>query len=418
MNPIYPIVCLFCLSLQAFFSGSEMILLSANRVRLKKKARTGSEGATLALSMMQQPRWYLATTSTGTNASVVIASITAAIWFDQMLGPWAELATVLVMSPVLLMFGEILPRTIFQQRATELAPKFAHALWLLAKVISPLTMFLFSISRIFYPRSGSEHVEKLPMLSRDELKIALRVSGRDSDVKTREKRLINQIFQLAKTEVREAMVPLVDVVAVDLDTSVEEALALAGKTGHARIPVFSERVDNLIGIVHIFDLLAANPAQPLSELVRETPYVPELKRADELLIQLQKRAHAMAIVVDEYGGAAGIITVEDLLEEVVGEIEDEHDPKGRTIMRIGNRRFLVNARTEITSLKESLAVSLPEGDYETLGGFLLKQMGRIPKKGEHYTFQEIRFTVCQATPSSITELIVELPKKKTQPTEA
>lgn len=405
-------IILICLVFQAFFSGSEMVILAANKLKLRRMSAKGTKGAKLALSMTDRPRWFLATTSTGTNMVVIIASAVASVWFESIYGGHGELATILVISPILLIFGEIIPRTVFQHKATRLAPKIAPLLLIMSRVIFPVTILVFGISRLFYPRVGKENIERDPMVTREELELMINIPGEGSDVKIREKKLIHRVFHLTDTFVSEAMVPLVQVRAISCLSTTGQAMKLINQTGYSRIPVYKNRIDNLTGIIHALDILNTDHKTPVQNVIREVPFVPELKKTGDLLIYLQKSKQSIAIVVDEYGGAAGIITVEDILEEVVGEIRDEYDLDIKEIVMISSTTYKVKAGIEIDDLNEKLPLSLPKDNYETLAGFLLKYMGRIPRKGETFTYHQILFTIAAVSKRAIHEVIIELPKRE------
>lgn len=406
-------IVMICVLIQGFFSGSEMVLLSSRKIRLRRKRKQGSKGADLALKMIANSKWYLASTSTGTNMSVVVASVVAAIWFDKALGSYSELGTILVLSPLLLMFGEIIPRTVFQYRATQIAPVVSYCLLVFSYIISPVTGFVFGVSRLFYRKNAEEPLKKRSFASREELNLILNIPVKGSDVHSREKKLIQQMFMFTKAEAGEAMVPLIDVSALPITASVADAAELVRKTGFSRIPVYRDNIINLVGIVRAFDLIGLEDQNlPIRKIIRDVPYVPELKKLEDLLAFFQKKRKSMAVVVDEYGGATGIITVEDILEEVVGEIRDEYDHEAKSLIKLGENKYKVNARMEIDQLNEQLNLSLPKDNYETLGGFVLKQMGRIPRPGESCRWGNMVFRVSQASKRSINEVIIDITDKE------
>ncbi|MCD6184839.1 MAG: HlyC/CorC family transporter [Deltaproteobacteria bacterium] len=411
MNPWWVnilIICC-CIVMQGFFSGSEMVLLASNKLKLRRKMAQGSKKAALALKMIDNPRWFLSTTSTGTNMFVIISSIVAAVWFESFFKTYGELLTVIIISPFLLMFGEIIPRTIFQKRATEFAPRIAYPLWIASRIISPLTLLVFQISRLFYASLGKKSLHRKNFITREELELLLSTSGYGSDLKKKEKMLIKRVFHLVESNVSEVMIPLVHVAAIPDTVSVKAVVKIVRRTGYSRIPVFKDRIDNLIGIIYAFDLLdVPDDELMISRFIRKVPFVPELKRVDELLLFMQKSRNSIAIIVDEYGGATGIITIEDILEEVVGEISDEYDQEVNHLVRLDKNRFLINAHIEIEELNERLGLDLPKKGYETAGGFLLQQMGRIPKKGENLLYRDISFTVTKSSPRSIDEIVISL----------
>ncbi len=399
------LIILVFIILQAFFSGSEMVILSSNRIKLQKNISKGSKGSGIALDMINNPRWFLATTSTGTNMCVIIASVVAAVFFNSVFKTYAGVVTIITVSPFLLMFGEIIPRTIARKKATELAPVIARPLWIASKIIYPVTFMVYVISRFFYWSVGKEN---LSFVTEKELELVLDSTGKASDLKIKEKEFILRVFHLVKSDVADVMVPLVNVSAISQDASVKDAVRMINRTGYSRLLVFQDRVDNLIGIVHAFDLIDINKDLKIKKIVRNVPFVSELQRAEELLISLQKNRNSIAVVVDEYGGCVGIITIEDILEEVVGEIMDEYDAEEGGIIRLDKNRFLINADIEIEFFNEKFKLNIPKYDYETIGGFLLKNMGRIPFQGESFNYNNLEFHIHRASKKSIKKVVVKI----------
>jgi len=405
------LIIILCVAAQGFFSGSEMIILSSDRIKLRKESAKGSKGARRALKIMNGSKWFLATTSTGTNMFVIIASVISAAWFNDLFGENGEIMTIVIMAPFFLMFGEIIPRTLCHQRATDLAPKLAPVLWVASRVIFPITFLIFKTGKLFCRKIIDEPITRRPFVTSDELELILNMGETDSALEKKEKKLLHRLFRLGKSNVSEIMAPLVNVTALRMDSTVSEAINVIKKAGYSRLPVYKNRIDGLCGVIHAFDLIAhPNPDQTeIGCFVRGVPFVPETKRAEDLLVSLQKDKHSMAIVVDEYGGAIGIITIEDILEEVVGEIQDEHDPEAWEVSKIDQTHFLAKAGIDIEEINEALSLSLPKEDYETLGGFILKRAGRIPAAGETFTFNDIHFTIKKADRRSIHEIIVKKP---------
>ena len=402
------IIIALCILVQAFFSGSEMVLIASNKLKLRQEIAKGTKGARLALNMINNQQWFLATTSTGTNMFVIISSVIAATCFHHFFGIYGEPLTIIIMSPVLLMFGEAIPRTIFQRNATKIAPKIAKTLWIASRIMSPVTYLVFGVSRLFYGRSGREAFKRQYLITREDLALMLRVSGEESDLQKKEKKLIHRVFHLAESDVADVMVPLINVTAIPDTASVEDAIKIIGRTGYSKLPVFKDRIDNLTGVIFARDLLdASDTLAKIGQFMRKAVFVPELKRADDLLLSFQKTHDSIAIVVDEYGGAVGIITLEDILEEVVGEIRDEYDSERGQFVSLGENRSLVNAAMEIEHANEKMNLDLPKEDYETIGGFLLKQMGKIPKKGEALIYKNVKYTVMQSSNRAINQILVE-----------
>ncbi len=410
MNTVLNIsVITLCILLQGFFSGSEMVIVSSNKTKLRHMAKKGNKGAAHFISLIEQPEWSLATTSTGTNLFVIISSVFTTVWFENVFQKNSELLTFLIITPFLLIFGEILPRTIFQQKADELASRIAIPFFYISRIILPVTFIVFFASRLCYRLLGKGSSSHNPYISKKELELAISIDGEGSDLQTGEKKLIKRAFRLFESDVTDVMVPLVDVTAISSKATIGTAIDVINKTDYSRLPVYKGRIDNLIGIIHPFDLIHITDYNTqIGPFIREVPFVPESKKAHDLLILLQKTRNSIAIVLDEYGGTAGIITIEDILEEVVGEINDEYDDENKHFIKLGKNKYLVNARMEIENANETLKLGIPKEDYETIGGFLLKRMGKIPKKGETVTYNDIKFTIRSSGKKLIHSIIIEI----------
>lgn len=406
---IYISAIISCVLFQGFFSGTEMVVLSANRIKLRQAAKRGHKGASRFLKLIEKPDWSLAATSTGTNMFVIIASVLTAVWFKKLFINNSEIYTILAITPVLLIFGEILPRAIFQQRADDLSLKIAYPFVYVSGIILPVIYLVFITSRFFYTLLGKKAPKNNFYISKKELELALSIDGEGSDLETGEKKLIRRVFQLFESNVSDIMVPLIDVTAISYRSTVEKAIETINSTGYSRLPVYKGRIDNLVGIIHPFDIIyITDKNTSIAGFIREVPFVPESKKAHDLLLLLQKTRNSIAIALDEYGGSAGIITIEDIIEEVVGEINDEYDDDTKQFVRLGKNKFLVKARMEIEHANEIMNLNIPKEDYETIGGFLLKEMGKIPKKGESVLFDNMKFTVQSSNKKSINAVIVEI----------
>jgi putative hemolysin len=323
-------------------------------------------------------------------------------------GTRGDLLAFLMLTPLILIFGEILPKALFQQMATRWVGKIAPVVWVFSIALFPL-VWLMSKSTLVFSRFLKEEVGQKPFVTREELQFLLQAEGEPSDLKPMEKEMIHRIFRLSTMKVKEVMVPLVNVVSLEDRDSVQEAIASVRQEDYSRYPVYRERVDNIIGIVHSFDLLFADADAPtIQPYIRSVSFFPETKAVDEMLVDLQRRREAMAVVVDEYGGAVGLVTVEDILEEVVGEIRDEYDLDQPLYKRLGPKQFRINGRMEIDHINEILKLNLPKGEYETLGGLILDRLGRVPLPGESLRVKGILLEVQKATDKSVTEVLLTL----------
>ena len=394
--------------LEAFFSGSEMALISCDRTKIRHLAGEGVKGARVAERLLQRPDRLLATTLVGTNLCVVISATAATLLCLFLLGEGRQYYATLLLTPLVLLFGEMVPRAYFRQHADRLAPLLAPPLYFCLHLFAPLTAVVHRASASLLTPFKIAPSERDPYITREELKFLVQEDRHQADLDTGERRMIHKIIDFGETTVQEVMIPLIEVVAVPASATVAEAVAVVSEHQFSRIPVFEERIDQIVGIVHAFDLLSAGPETPLAPLIRPAVYVPETKLVADLFQEMRRGRFHMAVVVDEYGGVVGIVTIEDLLEEIVGEIEDEYDEEPPPLKRLPDGSYLVDARLEVERLREELGIQLPEGEYETLGGFLLHLFQKIPDTGEEVQYRGMRFVVAASDRRSIVKVRIRL----------
>ncbi len=397
---VVPLLCL-----EAFFAVSEISLVSANPRRLKRQAEEGRRGARIALQLLQRPERLVATCLVGSNLSEIANTVLATAVLLAWLGPKGELVAALLLPPLILLLAEITPKSIGRQHPNRLAQGVAPPLWLASWVLAPVTAVFAGASRLVLWLTGAPKTSRLPFITREDLHLVVQKSGPEVDLEIGERRLIHRILRFSLRTAGEVMVPLVKVAAVPDTFTVRQALAEFRTSPYSRLPVYHRRIDNLIGVVHGFDLLGEKPTdRPLKPFIRPVHYVPEIKKIDRLLTEMQRQGIHLAVVVDEYGGAVGIVTLEDLLEEIVGEIADEFDQETTPFVKLGEGRYLIDARMEIAALNEALQLDLPPGNYETLAGFLIAQLGELPRTGETVEHGNLRFTVRRAEARAIREV--------------
>ncbi|MCK9375000.1 MAG: hemolysin family protein [Syntrophobacterales bacterium] len=393
------------LLMEGFFAASELALISANRRRLRHRAEEGYRGAKLALKLLARPEYMMATTLLGAYMLGAVNSILVTAFLLDLLGSRGEILALIILPPVILIFGEIIPKSIGRQQANLLAERLAPALWTASWVIYPITIIFASLSRVILYITGARKTGHLPFITREDLRLVVAKSGPEVDLERKERLFIHRILQFSLRTVKEVMVPLIRVVAIPDTLTVGQALEEFRNSRFSRLPVYHRRIDNLIGVVHDFDLLGeGGQDRAIRTFMRPVNYVPELKKIDRLLAEMQRQGTHLAVVVDEYGGAVGIVTIEDLLEEIVGEITDEFDQEVAPYKKLGEGHYLISARTEIKVLNEVLHLDLPPGDYETLAGFLISQLGELPRAGEHLQYRNLKFTVRQAEARAVKEV--------------
>jgi CBS domain containing-hemolysin-like protein len=402
----------FCVVVQAFFSGSEIAMISASRSRLRAQAAAGDRGARLAEGFLARPQVLLATTLMGTNLALITFSVVIAL---ALIGrTHSEILSIALVSPVTLILGEVVPKSLFQQNADFLATKVVYPLRLASLLMRPaiwlLGGFAGAVARVF----GADKARTF--VTRDELAMLIDVeAGGSAEISADERDMIVNVLELSSATATEVMMPLSEVTALGEDTTVGEAALEVADKQHSRMPVYRERVDNIIGILHVFDLLQAGPqakSRTVAEVARPAMYVPENKPAAELLVELQRSGHHLAVVVDEYGGAVGIVTVEDILEEVVGDIEDEYDVKPSPIRVERPGVWRLEARTSVERVNKELKLDLPLSDeYETVAGLVLEHLKRIPAPGEALTVGNATIRIVAASDRAVEEVQITRKRK-------
>jgi putative hemolysin len=299
------------------------------------------------------------------------------------------LAYIIVLIPtalITLIVGDMVPEAVGSSRAEAIAPWAIYPMKLLIVLLGPVVYLITALSKTIAAFFGSS--DKVNVFTEEELMTMLDASEKEGSIENEEKEMIYSVLQFGEKTVREVMIPRIDITAIEIQTSLAEALAVFMASGHSRIPVYEDSVDNIRGLLYAKDLLgvlhaAAPPGKTIRDLMRKAYFVPESKRADVMLKELRSSKIHMAVVVDEYGGTAGIITVEDLIEEIVGDIQDEYDLNEEVeYVELGPNAYRIDAGMNLTDFNDLLEVELPTDDSDTLGGFLFTQLGRVPEVGE------------------------------------
>jgi putative hemolysin len=393
----YVWVIALALLVTALFSAAEMAFIAANRVRLRHLAEGGNRTAARYLESFHQPEHLLSTAMMGVTIAHITASTVATWALLPLVGGAAALVVTVALTPVMLVFGEVIPKAVAREWATALILRLFRVIEVAAMILAPLTwganMMVGGALAIF----GRRRTSTRQFVSREELKLLLQMEPQEADVTTSEAEMIDKIFDLGETAVREVMVPMVDVVALPETAAPDEAVRLISERGYSRIPVYADRILNVVGVVTAMDLLRRGAqAADVRALMRPATYVPETKRIDELLAEMQKARVQLVVVVDEYGAAVGIVTIEDIVEEIVGEIQDEHARTPDSVERLPDGSYRVAGRATIDELNEALEWDLPKGDFETVAGLALATVHRIPLVGEVFQVGRYAFTVLEA----------------------
>jgi CBS domain containing-hemolysin-like protein len=394
-----------CLLLEGLFTGSEMILVSADRHRLHERSRRGERGARLALFLLERPDRVLATTLTATNIFVVLSTVIVTSRLLPRFGPWAEWVAVGVVTPLVIVLGEVVPKSFARPRADRLVGGAARLVRVAQAALYPLVAAVSWLARLLSsPFGGVAPVRAL--VTREELSLLLQVGRGVTDVESHERVMVRRVFHFGETRVADVFRPLAQVVALPEEATCREAARLAAQSGFSRYPLYRGRIDHVTGFLHVLDTVGSPPDAPVLPLLRKALFVPELMSLDELLRAFREARTSFAVVVDEFGGVTGIVTAEDVVEEVVGEIEDEYDRRMEYYKKVSDDEFLVPGRMELARLSEELGVRLPEGDYSTVGGFLTSLAGRIPAPGEEFPVPGARLRVEGSSERAVLEVRV------------
>jgi CBS domain containing-hemolysin-like protein len=401
------LVILICLLLEGFFSGSEIAVVSADQLKLRHRAAKGSKGAKLALKMLEKPEWLLSITLIGTNIAVVTNTTMAAALMIHLFGENGSWLAVVLAAPLIWIFGEIVPKSVFQQRADVITPYIIFVLYYVSILFYPILVIFSFLTQILSKLSGGN--SQNPFTLREQIVTMLQMPAVSAgDIQPEEQNMIRRMFDFSETTVNDVMLPLIEVAAVEKSISCGDAKQISVEKSHIRLPVYDQRIDKIIGVLHTLDLLDIDPETAITEFIQPALYVPALKSIKDLMIELKAAGTVVAIVVDEFGGAEGIVTLEDIMEEVVEDLEDEYDSHQKTqeqlIRCLGERDYIINARIELDLLCDKLGIELPIGKYTTLAGFILEKTHSIPKEGVEIKENKLLLTVHKSSAQAVLEV--------------
>ena len=409
---------LFCLVLEMLYSGGEVALFASDINKLRNRAHQGSQAAERAVKLKERPEWFISTALVGTNLAIIIASTLATGLLMSLYGPTrGERFAFMIMIPTL--FIMIIARSVFLHHAETMAVRVAGFIRFSSILFYPVAFVIAAVSRGTVHLSSDNKIGETSHITKDGLKYILGEKTKGGDILAREKEMVSRVFDFSEHTAVKVMVPISALTSLPASMKISEAVAVVADKKYMRIPVYEDTVYNIVGILHYFDLLdillrdrqvdkSADESTVASCMRKDVFYVPETKKVSELLVAMQKKDEQMAVVVDEYGGATGVVTIEDIGEEIVGTI-DEYVAGEKLYKKITAGRYLVSGRLEMGTLRQLLKTKLPEGNYETVGGFLMQRMGRIPKIKERYQYGGITFIIENADQKSIKEVMVIAP---------
>jgi putative hemolysin len=396
----------------ALLTGAEAAYFSLGRARLKRLAEEQGGEADALAPLLREPHELLVTLLVGITLINIGASALAAAIAERLLGPAGLPVAIIAMVFLLSVFGEVLPMTLAVEHPERFTTWVNRPVMWLSRVLGPVRILLGAFTALTLRLVGSERRGDEPEITEDELRTLVDVGAREGVVERTEREMIHRVFELEDTSVREVMVPRPDMFCLDVATPRAQILDLLRENLHSRVPAYESTVDQIVGVLYTKELLPHLHGLPPDFDLRghlHPPYfVPESKRADALLREFQAKKLHLAVVVDEFGGTAGLVTLEDLLEELVGEIRDEFDEEERLVQRLGERAFRVSGKLGIDGLNAVTGLTVSSESYDTVGGWVLDLFGRVPNKGERADTPDAVVTVEKVERTRVVEVLVTL----------
>ena len=399
--------------LSAFFSSAETSLTTVNRVRLKTLAEEGNRRAKTALEVLDKYGKMLSAILIGNNIVNLSASALATTLAIHI--PFTVGIATAILTVVILIFGEIVPKYMAMINSEKMALLYASMISGLMKLLTPLIFVIDSLAKGIMKLFRVD-ADKKTAMTENELRTYVEVGHEDGVIESEEREMIYNVFDFGDAVAKDVMIPRIDMVTVDKEATYEEVMEVFKDCMYTRIPVFEEDKDNIIGLINIKDfILVEDKAKfKISDILRQAYYTYEFKKTADLLVEMRQKCFNVAFVLNEYGGTAGMITLEDLLEEIVGEIRDEYDSdEEQLIQKMQDRTYLVEGSMKLSDINDELGTDLQSEDYDSIGGLIIEHLDRVPEDGAQIvTDQGIRLQVQGVSQNRILKVIMELPEEK------
>ena len=367
------------LLLSAFFSSSEFAYVMASKIKIELRSRKNNLAAKNAFYYINKPEVFFSTILISNNiVNIAFSSLVA--YFLTNIFLFSDIQILLITTFLLLVFGELLPKYVAREFADIFILITALPLRIVTIILYPFVALTSKLSSVLIRGKKDEEAVEADIFDKEEFHTILTESTEAGNVEQDDFDIINTILEMRETRVNDVMTPRTDIVGIEISSSIEYAIETFIESGYSKLPVYEENLDNIKGIIIIYDMFK-NP-QTLDSIMREVIYVPETKQIIETLNELLEKQMSIAVIVDEFGGTAGIVTVEDIIEEMLGEIRDEYDVEEEVCRMIDQNKYLISGKVEIDHINEEFGLDIPEGDYATIAGYLTNALGRIPIKGE------------------------------------
>lgn len=409
------LILILLIGLSAFFSSAETALTTVNKIRIRNLAEAGDKSAVTLTKVLEDQGKMLSAILVGNNvvnltASSMSTTLAMNIWSNKAVG----IATG-VLTLVILVFGEISPKTISTLYSEKISLKYAKIIYLFMTVMTPVIYAVNVLSSGFLRLVHVDPNRKQEAITEDELRTIVEVSHEEGVIESEEKKIINNVFDFGDSVAKDIMVPRIDMAMVEVGATYDELIDIFREEKYTRMPVYEETTDNVIGIINMKDVLLIdrNEEFHVRDLLREPLYTYEYKNTAELMVEMRQTSNNMIIVLDEYGATAGMITLEDLLEEIVGEIRDEYDEaEEQELVEVGPGEYVVEGSMKLDDLNDQLDLELESEDYDSIGGLIIGQLDRLPEEGESVVCDGIRLVVDRLDKNRIDRVHMYLPKEQ------
>ena len=380
-----------------FFSASETSLMSLSKIRIRYMEEEGVKGAKLVSSLIEKSSDLLSSILVGNNVVNIAATSVSTSLFINIFGDGGVAIATAVMTVLVLVFGEITPKTIAANSPEKVAVVVSKPISIIMKITKPIVWIFNLLTGIIFKIMGIDNDGVKPFITEEELKAMVNVSHEEGVLEMEEREIINNVFQFGDMQAKEAMIQRLDMVAIDIEDSYDEIIELFKSEKLSRLPVYQESIDDIVGILNIKDIIFLSDEEienfDIKDYVREAFFTYEFKKITQLLEEMKKEKTQMAIVVDEYGGTAGLLTIEDLVEVIVGDIDDEYDEEEEEIVKINDNEYLVEGSTKISDVNEQLGINLESEEFDSIGGFIIGYLKRIPEENEIIEVEDVKFKV-------------------------
>ena len=371
--------------------------MSLSKIRIRYMEDEGVKGAKLVGSLIEKSSDLLSSILVGNNIVNIAATSVSTSLFINIFGDGGVAIATAVMTVLVLVFGEITPKTIAANSPEKVAVVVSKPISIIMKITKPIVWVFNLLTGIIFKIMGIDNDGVKPFITEEELKAMVNVSHEEGVLEMEEREIINNVFQFGDMQAKEAMIQRLDMVAIDIEDSYDEIIELFKSEKLSRLPVYQESIDDIVGILNIKDIIFLSDEEienfDIKDYVREAFFTYEFKKITQLLEEMKKEKTQMAIVVDEYGGTAGLLTIEDLVEVIVGDIDDEYDEEEEEIVKINDNEYLVEGSTKISDVNEQLGINLESEEFDSIGGFIIGYLKRIPEENEIIEVEDVKFKV-------------------------